>query len=151
MGRKTLDRCKAFFNVCYEPGSICAVSYRNGKIAETYSLKTASNNVHLLIEPDKSVLCADGQDIAFLSISVVDDEGTIHTDAVQIVTMRVSGAGVLQGFGSGNPYSEENFCGDTHKTFEGRLLAAVRATEAGDISIEVISNGISNILTLTAE
>ena len=151
LGRKTLDRRKAFFNVCYEPGSICAVSYRNGKIAETYSLKTASNNVHLLIESDKSVLRADGQDIAFLSISVVDDEGTIHTDAVQIVTMRVSGAGVLQGFGSGNPYSEENLCGDTHKTFEGRLLAAVRATEAGDISIEVISNGISNILTLTAE
>ncbi len=58
------------------------------------------------------------------------------------MTVAVDGPAVLQGFGSGNPCTEETFGAPTHDTYEGRALAVVRPTGAGTITVTVSCEGL---------
>jgi beta-galactosidase len=49
----------------------------------------------------------------------------------------IDGPAVLQGFGSGNPCTEETFGSPTHDTFNGRALAVIRPTDPGMITVTV--------------
>jgi hypothetical protein len=53
----------------------------------------------------------------------------------------VSGAGVLAGLGSGAPVTEESFADATRRTFDGRVVAVVRPTEVGTITVRAESDG----------
>ena len=60
----------------------------------------------------------------------------------QQVTVLIEGSGVLQGFGAANPSTEQGFLASTHRTYFGRALAVVRATqEPGDIVVQVSAEG----------
>jgi beta-galactosidase len=62
------------------------------------------------------------------------------------VKVSVSGAGVLQGFGSARPVSKESFTGDTHHTYYGRAQAIIRSGySAGEIDVSVSSEGLETI------
>ena len=59
---------------------------------------------------------------------------------------------MLQGFGSGNPSTEEQFTDAVHTTFEGRALAIVRPTAAGSITLTATAAGCDPVsLDLTAD
>jgi beta-galactosidase len=67
----------------------------------------------------------------------VDADGNLHSSEDRAVTVSVDGPAVLQGFGSGNPCTDETFGRPTHDTFNGRALAVVRPTGPGAISVTV--------------
>jgi hypothetical protein len=89
----------------------------------------------LSVSTDKSALAADGQDIAHLEISLRDANGVLFNLADDEITVSVSGAGVLAGLGSSNPSTETRFDSSVVSAFDGRALAIVRATGAGEISV----------------
>ena len=66
------------------------------------------------------------------------------------VTVRVEGAGVLQGLGSAKPNTEERFDAATHTTFDGRTLAIIRPVEEGSIEVTVSADGCEDV-TVTVE
>ena len=53
----------------------------------------------------------------------------------------MDGPGVLQGFGSAAPATEESYLDDVHTTFDGRALAVVRPTGAGTITLTATADG----------
>ena len=61
--------------------------------------------------------------------------------AADAVTVTVEGPGVLQGFGSARPATEESYLDDVHTTFDGRALAVVRPTGAGTITVTATADG----------
>ena len=61
--------------------------------------------------------------------------GTPHTAADRPVAVAVSGAGVLSGFGSADPSTEERFDATERRTYEGRALAVLRPTGPGKIRL----------------
>lgn len=150
LGRRTVERYKAFFDTVYQPGELRAVAYRANGIQTEYSLVTAGAAVGIAAWADRTVLSADGQDLSFIAISVVDGQGRLHTTADKTVRVTVEGPGVLQGLGSADPYSTEGFAGPEHRTFEGRLLAVVRAVSAGVIQVVLESDGQRVTVELTA-
>ncbi len=66
------------------------------------------------------------------------------------MTVAVGGPAVLQGFGSGNPRTEETFGAPTHDTYNGRALAVIRPTGAGTITVTVSAEGCDD-RTVTIE
>jgi beta-galactosidase len=83
-------------------------------------------------------------------ISLTDEAGILQTSADRIVSVTVEGAGILQGFGSSDPKSTENFFDTERTTFDGKVLAVVRSkAEAGTITVTASAEGCrSKTITL---
>lgn len=139
-GKKVTKGYKAIFkNVRYEAGTITAVSYdAEGKEISRSALKTSSGKTNLSVRLEKAELVADGQDLCYLDIDLVGEDGITKSTEEMPVTVEVSGAGTLQAFGSAKPNMGENFHGSTHTTYYGKAQAVVRAgTEPGMILVRV--------------
>ena len=134
---------RATFTVPYRPGELVAVAYsaEGGEIGRD-RLKSAGAGIRLRVAPESDGLRADGADLAYIPIEITDDDGIVRPLADREVTVEVSGAGTLLGFGSAEPITEEGFSTNCHTTYFGRCLAVVRAGHAeGDITILVTADG----------
>jgi beta-galactosidase len=134
---------KAVFDTVYTPGELVAVAYTDGIESGRMTLRSADSGVNLKVEADRMKINADDQDLAFVSISIVDDQGILKPLADREVTVTVEGSGILQGLGSANPKSEEVYHDNVHTTFDGRALAVIRPTGAGVIRVVVEAEGCS--------
>lgn len=136
------NRFKAIFDVIYQPGKLEAVSYRDGAETGRFAIRTAGNQLRLHVDVDRKTIQADGQDAAYLMISLTDEEGVVNTAVDRKVTVEVSGAGSLQGFGSADPKSTEDFFDTVRTTYNGRVLAVIRAgKEKGIVNVIVRAEG----------
>jgi beta-galactosidase len=146
LGRKTVGpEFKADYAVPYEPGALVAVGYQNGKAAGRWELRTAGAAADARMILDKTQIKADGQALAYVTVSLVDANGTpiyARSDDRQ-VQVRVSGAGRLAGIGNGDPQDAASFQSGDRKTFHGQVVAAIQAgTTAGPIGVEVTVEGL---------
>ena len=80
---------------------------------------------------DRAVITADPEDLAFVTLRLVDEDGVLHVTRDREGEVQVEGPAVLQALGSANPATEEGFSGTRSTTFEGRALAIVRPRGAG--------------------
>lgn len=141
------NRYKAELEVCYEAGILEAVAYDSGEEGETVCLCTAGEQSRLKVECDTEVLQAGEQDLAYLAISVVDENGVTRAEREASVAVKVNGAAVLFGLGSANPVSEENFYDMTRTTFHGMAQAVIRsAKESGQVEVLVEAEGCESVV-----
>lgn len=144
IGRSKVENFTARFDAVYTPGKVMAVGYDEfGKEIYRNSLKTAGNETILTIKPDKTEVSSG--EYCFIEIEVTDDYGTVKSYPEHDITVTVGGAGELAALGSANYINEQKFSGQTHKTYNGRLLAAIRGGDnAGDITITISADGIKS-------
>ncbi|WP_234390342.1 DUF4982 domain-containing protein [Streptomyces sp. MMG1533] len=138
LGRRPVGeehRFRTEFETAYEPGELLAVAYRDGTETGRTTLRSATGPVRLRAEADRPVITAAGGDLAYVTLSLTDPDGTLHTAADRPVRVEVSGAGVLLGFGSADPSTEERFDASERRTYEGRALAVLRPTGPGKIRL----------------
>lgn len=139
MGKATVGEksdFKATFDIVFIPGELKAIAYANGKETGSMVLETAGKELELKMDVDREVLEATGEDLAYVMISLTDEAGILQTSADRKVSVTVEGSGVLQGFGSADPKSTENFFDTARTTFDGMVLAVVRSkAEAGMITV----------------
>jgi hypothetical protein len=141
----------ATFETTYEPGQLEAVALRAGRELGRTQVQTVGEAVRLQVTADRTEIRADGQDLAFLDISLVDERGTLHPGRDRRVTVTVTGAGVLQGLGSADPRSTDDYTGTECGTFGGHALAVVRAAGEGPIEVSVSAPDCEPVLvTVTA-
>ncbi len=150
-----LDRYRLRWNdVKYEPGELKVVVYdENGQQAGEKILKTASKPAQLKLDvwtqlTDGSpllskgvgdrLLQADGNDLAFVTVSLVDKNGTLIPNAQDQLAFEVSGAGNFRGVCNGDATSLEPFTQPTMKLFNGQLVVVVQAAKhAGTLTMKV--------------
>ena len=136
----SLDRYRLRWNdVRYQPGELRVVVYdENGNKAGEQTLRTAGKATTLKLDADRTVLKADGDDMAFVTVSLVDKKGTMIPDASDELTFSVSGAATYQAACNGDATSLEPFTNPQMKLFSGQLVVLVRATEqAGKATLTV--------------
>lgn len=139
------NRYRAIFEAIYESGAVEAIAYENGVGTTRYKLFTADEKVELLCQPDKKVLEAGKQDLSYVMISLVDENGRLNTSRECKVKVSVEGAGTLQAFASANPKSTENFYDSERTTHYGKALAIVRAgAKSGVITVKAEAEGCTN-------
>lgn len=154
LARKPLGEeksCIAQFDTTYQPGQLEVVVYTDGVEQGRDYIQTASEKVHLTAWLSKSSVPADGSDISYVDVSVVDDNGIRNTSKVLPVAVTISGPGILQGYGSADPDSTENYYDTSANTYEGRIRAAVRGTgESGEITVTFSAPGCSDCVVSIA-
>jgi len=148
IGRKpvSMERPLPFtarFETIYQPGRVEAVSYLGGKEVSRDELVTTGAPAALRLSPEKETMRADGHDLIYVGIEVLDAEGRLVPDAEIALKASVTGSAALAGFGSGNPITEENYTDGEACTYRGRAMAILRAGyEAGEISLKVEAEGL---------
>ena len=133
-----------FKKVPYEAGKIEAVTYdSSGKETGRTSLISATGKTLIKLTPETTSLCANGQDLCFLNIDLIGENGITKSSVDQNLKIEISGPATLQGYGSARPNIEKSFCSDTFKTFYGKSLAVIRAGyEPGTVTVKVSGKGL---------
>lgn len=147
---KSLGRHKkgeADFNlvwkVQFEEGTLLGVGYRNGAEIMRSEVRTAGAPAAMTLSPDRAEINADGSDLSFITVTVVDRDGNTLPHAANLVTFRVDGPGIIAGVDNGSQTSMEPFKADYRKAYNGKCLVVVKAAkEKGDIRITASSEGL---------
>ncbi|MFA7368438.1 MAG: glycoside hydrolase family 2 TIM barrel-domain containing protein [Kiritimatiellales bacterium] len=148
LGTKKMADCpkmKMLWDVPFEPGTLKAVAYRDGKISAEHQLQTAGKAVRLVLESDRPALKADGLDLAHITVKTVDADGIVVPDASQKICFAVTGAGTNAGADNGNMNSGELWQADERSAYNGRALLVVRSDRhPGMITVKATAEGLES-------
>ena len=135
---------KAVFTLPYEPGTLRAASDKGSA-----TLSTASEPATIRLIPDRRVITADGQDLCYVTVEVVDKNGNICPDAAIPCEAIVKGQGSLLAFASADLTDREPYTSPRVTTWKGRALLVVRSTEKkGRAQVSIKSSLPAAVLTI---
>ena len=157
IGTKQVSReteFKAVFTVNYEPGTLRAevstpLPHREGS---GVGLQTAGEPARLRLTSDRTVMTADGQSLTFITVEVLDKQGTVVPEAAIPCEAVVKGAAKLLAFASADLKDTEPYTSSRVKTWKGRALLVVRSTQkGGSVSVSIKSALPTASLTLKSK
>jgi beta-galactosidase len=105
-----------------------AVSRKNGQVVLSREVRTATEPAKIVLVPDRQTIKADGADLSFVTVKIVDQNGTLVPMADNLVKFEVTG-GSIAGVDNGNEISHESFKANQRKAFHGMALAIVQAKQ----------------------
>lgn len=132
-------------DVVYQKGEIRVVAYdAKGNVAASESVRTAGKPYALRLECDRDSIARDGEDLAYVTVSVVDKDGNIVPSDTREVFASVSGAGEFRAIANGDPCSLELFHLPHMHLFAGKLTVIVRskANADGPVLLKVNAKGL---------
>ena len=135
-------------NVKYEPGEIKVVVYdKNGKEVGTETVKTAGTASDIQLTGDLGAdikpLKADGEDITFITVNILDKDGNLVPDADNQLNVSVTGAARFKGICNGDATSLEVFTKPTMKAFHGQLVIGIQSNgQKGNAIVKVSGKGL---------
>jgi beta-galactosidase len=134
----------ASWRVPYAAGRLLARGYAaDGSVAMEAVRETTGPASTIVLEPDRTTIAADGEDVSLVTVRVVDDRGRTVPTADALITFDVSGAGRLIGLGNGDPSSHEADKGTVRSAFNGLAQAIVQAgVEPGELRIVASARGL---------
>ena len=151
-----LDRYRLRWqNVKYKKGEIKVVVYdEQGNKAGEKTVKTAGKPAKLQLTADRSTIAADGSDLAFITVSLTDKNGTLCPDADHSLAFKVTGAATFNSVCNGDATSLEVFTEPTMKLFHGQLVVVVQASTApgkATLTVRDKNTGIRATLPITVK
>lgn len=142
LGRKRPenDRYHVWWRVPFVAGVLEAVSRKEGKEVKRTTVKTAADPSAIRLVPDRTEIKADGTDLSYVTVEVVDKEGNLCPLAENEIMFTVEGAGFNAGVDNGSQTSLEPFKADRRRAFYGKALLIVQNNGGkGDIKVTAVS------------
>jgi beta-galactosidase len=141
--KKVGDALHIMWKVPFTPGTLKAVGRTEGKEILTQEIKTAGAPAKIVLEADRNVISADGKDLSFVTVKVLDEAGTLVPNADNLIHFSVSSEGRIVGVDNGLQTSHESFKAHERKAFNGLCLSVIQSTEkAGRITLDATSDGL---------
>lgn len=131
-------------NAVYEPGELRVVGYDgDGRAVAERVVRTAGKPYALRLDCPRTSLTADGDDLAYVTVSVVDRNGTPCPDDSRLVRFRVDGAGTYRAAANGDPTSLDLFHLPQMHLFSGKCTAILRASDSpGTVTLTATAPGL---------
>ncbi|MBV8857817.1 MAG: DUF4982 domain-containing protein, partial [Acidobacteria bacterium] len=132
--------------VKYEPGELRVVAYREGKRWAEDVMKTTGPAARLMMKADRAEIDADGADLSFVTLSVVDKAGLTVPRSKNRIHFEVFGPGEIVAVDNGDATSLESFQSKERAAYNGLCLVVVRskAGAAGQIKLRAYSEGLKS-------
>ena len=148
VGEQATSEMKAVFTLPYTAGTLRAEA--GGQQTE---LHTADAPISLRLTADRTMLTANGNDLAFITIETIDRNGLVNPTATNLLTATVKGAATLQAFGNADIKDEDAYFDNAHHAWHGRALLVVRSNgKRGSATITVEGKGLKKqSLTIKAK
>lgn len=139
-GKDDLHVC---WRVTFEPGTVKAVSRKDGKVVAEQEIHTAGEPAQVRLTPDRASIHADGRDLSFVTVEILDKDGNLCPNADNEVTFDVQGDGFIAGVDNGSPISMERFKANHRKAFYGKCLVVIQNNgKSGNISLTATADGL---------
>ncbi len=136
---------QATFKLTYQPGILKAVGVEDGKESETMQLETVGDPASIKLSADRSTIHADGQDLSFIQVEVLDKQGRLQPNADALISFTLTGPGTIAGLGNALLKSTEPFQGTTCHVYHGRALIVLRGSKTtGTLQLKADSPGLAS-------
>ena len=153
LGEDAMKRFRLMWNeVVYQPGELKVVAYdADGNSASEKVVCTAGKAAAIRLTPDRQVLNADGEDLCYLNVNIVDKNGNPVPVDNRLINVKVTGAGKFKAIANGDPTCLESFAEPQMHLFNGQLTILVQSDcTPGTIEVEVSAKGVKkSIIHLT--
>ena len=146
------DKMRGELSVPYKSGVLEAVAYSGAKEIGRRKLETVGAPASLRLRAEYKAMKSGRQSVGYVSVDVLDSSGRLVPEADVKLTLALTGAAELAGFGSANPLAVGSFQSSTARSFRGRAMAILRGTGAkGLVKLTVTSEGLAPAsLTMSA-
>lgn len=133
-----------WMNTRYEPGTVKVVAYdENGKAVAEKEIHTAGKPERIELTADRTRLTANGKDLAFITVKIVDKDGNLCPEANHLIRFKVKGTGTFRAAANGDATCTKLFHEPEMLLFSGILTAIVQTGEkAGEIIFEATAKGV---------
>ena len=138
-------------SVLYEPGILKVISYKNNKKWADDSIKTTGQAVALQLVADRTTIKADGKDLSFVTVKVVDENGLMVPKSMNALRFSIDGPAEIVATDNGDPTNLVLFTSTTKEAFNGLCLVIIRGKplQSGSITLKVESAGLkTEVLSL---
>lgn len=143
-------------DVKYEPGEVRVVTYKDGEDWAEETIRTTGEAIHLNVTTyqNRNAVNADGSDLIFVAVSVVDEKGDVVPDAEHSVRFSIDGPGEILTTDNGDQTDFVPFPETERNAFSGKVLAIVRAEKgaSGDFTVKAEADGVkAGDITISVE
>lgn len=135
-------------DVRYEPGTLRVVALNEiGQALAEREIRTAGDPAKLDMTADRKQVKADGDDLIFATVRVLDGDGTLCPDATNVVHFDVQGPAEIVAVDNGDATSLEPFQANYRHAFHGMCVVIVRTLkdQPGEIKISASSEGLQGM------
>jgi len=140
---KTGDQLHVTWRVHFEPGTLRAVSYKDGKQVKVTKEKTAGPAAHIELLANHQKLSSDNKDMAFITVKITDKDGTMVPDADNLINFTITGSGRIVGVANGNETSHNSLKAHYCNAFFGKCMVVIESTnKPGTIHLTATSKGL---------
>jgi beta-galactosidase len=146
LGSKNMSGTTAHlqWSVPFATGTLQAKATKGGAVVATDTVKTAGAAAKLALSPDRTAIKADGRDLAYVEVDIVDAQGVVAPKANDTIAVSITGPGTLVGLDAGDATNHDSYKGTTHAAFSGKLMAIVRSTTtSGTITVTASSGSLT--------
>lgn len=142
----TVENCYRlmWYDAVYQPGEVKVVAYdEQGNPAAEKTIRTAGKPHHIELVTDRTSLQADGKDLAYVTLRIVDKDGNLCPNDGRLVSFKVKGAGKYRASANGDPTCLDLFHKPEMHAFGGMLTVIVQSGEkVGDIELQATAKGV---------
>lgn len=133
-----------WYDAVYQPGEVKVVAYdEQGNPAAEKTIRTAGKPHHIELVMDRTSLQADGKDLAYVTLRIVDKDGNLCPNDGRLVNFKVKGAGKYRASANGDPTCLDLFHKPEMHAFGGMLTVIVQSGEkVGDIELQATAKGV---------
>lgn len=133
-----------WYDAVYQPGEVKVVAYdEQGNPAAEKTIRTAGKPHHIELVMDRTSLQADGKDLAYVTLRIVDKDGNLCPNDGRLVSFKVKGAGEYRASANGDPTCLDLFHKPEMHAFGGMLTVIVQSGEkVGDIELQATAKGV---------
>ncbi len=137
------DDLHVMWRVAYAPGTLKAVSRKNGREVLTKEIKTVGQTVTIRMTADRLTIAADGKDLSFVTVELLDKDGNASPTTDQLVKFTVEGEGAIVGTDNGDQNDHVSLKKPERHLFFGKCLAIVQNNgKPGNISLKASIEGL---------
>ena len=135
-----------WMDAIYEPGEVKVIAYdAQGKAVEEKTIRTAGKPHHIEVIADRTHLTADGKDLAYINVRVVDKDGNLCPNDQRLIKFLVTGDGKYRASANGDPTSLDLYHLPQMPLFNGQLTSIVQAgEEVGELVFEAQAKGLTS-------
>lgn len=142
---KKVGEFHVMWRVKYQPGSIKAVSRKDGITILEKEIKTADKPAGIELIADREVIKADGRDLSFVTVMIVDKNGVMVPEADNLIESEITGMGSIVATDNGYQADLEPFRTNLRKAFNGKCLVIIQSkTSTGKIKLTARSEGLQS-------
>ncbi len=137
------EELHVFWRLPFSPGTLKAIGKTKGKEVLTQTINTAGKPAKILLTADRKNIVADGRDLSFITVEILDANGNLVPDADNLVNFDIDGEAFIAGVDNGCQTSHEPFKANYRKAFNGKCLAVIQSKiNSGKIILKAKSEGL---------